>query len=286
MRGEDSKNSKNVTNLRGGGFMKKLILIFIVCFLCFSSTAWAQFVNGDFELGDTSGWTLGGGYRANIYNNTYAPILNPIDFLPGGANYNTSIGGYPRSAIVTPGVAPYTDNNLNRVYGGSYAFRAEDLTYGGYASVITQRVNNYTDPNIFFAWAAVLEGAHSDYDAATFKLVLRDETAGTDLITREYNAASGGGGVDQRFTLSSDGYYYTPWQTEQLVLGDAVGNDFSLTLLASDCEPTGHAGMVYLDGFGAAIPDQGTPVPEPATMLLLGSGLIGLAGYARRRFKK
>lgn len=39
-------------------------------------------------------------------------------------------------------------------------------------------------------------------------------------------------------------------------------------------------GVSHVTFFGAQ------PIPEPATMLLLGSGLIGLAGFARRRFKR
>lgn len=42
---------------------------------------------------------------------------------------------------------------------------------------------------------------------------------------------------------------------------------------------------------GHFVPDNLTlgkiePIPEPATMLLLGSGLIGMAGFSRKKFKK
>jgi len=37
--------------------------------------------------------------------------------------------------------------------------------------------------------------------------------------------------------------------------------------------------------FAEVIPIGGTAIPEPTTMLFLGSGLIGLAGYGRRKFR-
>lgn len=243
----------------------------------------SAFVNGSFENGDASGWTIGGGYRGGSFN-----PLSPGDFLPGGSLYNASIATGHSTIIGAGSMDPRQGASFGTtVYSGNYSWRVEDTTTGGYASVISQTVMNYTDPNIFFAWKAVLLGAHGTTDAATMVISLMDLTTGTELIRREYNAASGGGGVDPRFTYDggTNNFYTANWQIEQLAIdASLMGHDFALSVLGADCQPTGHWGYVYLDGFGAVAPPPGN-APEPATLALAGAGLLGLAGIRRRRRK-
>jgi hypothetical protein len=250
----------------------KYALTAALAFTAITGTAHAgAFINGGFEDGNTNGWTTGEGDRSSTLNSG----LTPATFLPGGSLY---AGPATRSSIINAGTTDPVIGSLlgTTVYSGQYSYRTEDTTLGGYASVLSQKVTNYTEQNIFFAWKAVLEnGGHEADESAELLITLTDDTTGTTLINRVYNAGDGGGGVDGRFTVNGNLFYTAAWQIEQLAIDSSLsGHDFTLSILAADCEPTGHTGYAYIDGFGAVIPPVSVPEPTSAALMLLGAGAL------------
>jgi len=56
----------------------------------------------------------------------------------------------------------------------------------------------------------------------------------------------------------------------------------TLQVLVAGLGPSGY-GQAFVDVFGSKI---AAPVPEPTTMFLLGTGLVGLAAFGRKKFLK
>lgn len=243
--------------------------LIVLCCLAIASPAFAgTFTNGGFEDGTFNGWTQGSGWWSGGWP------LHPDNYLPGGSSYDISANA---STIVSQGLDPIVGSNLVTVYNGVHAARVNDW-YNNYSvSVISQTVTNYTDPHIYFAWAAVLESSHGSTDSDNFTLLLTDDTSHAVLYQVSYNSYDNGS-----IFHPYGNWFYTDWQVQDLDVSALQGHDFTLTLLGSDCPYGGHAGYVYLDGFGGTIPPPTTP--EPGTLALFGSGAIFAANWLRRRF--
>jgi PEP-CTERM motif len=231
--------------------------------------------NASGQFGYSSGIIMTSGYAANA--------ATPY---PGGisAGANSSMGGGGNSLLNTlSGKTTYDAAVL------SFQFKSQTSNlYFHYAFASTEYPQYVNSPfNDVFGF--FLNGQN---------LALVPGTS-TPIAVNNVNLGNSNNAPDiasatnpQYFTQYSVGgtpFNYGGLTVDFLAQGTVVpGETNTMTLAIADASDHVLDSAVFIEGGSFGGDPDSTPgaVPEPATMLLLGSGLIGLAGYGRKKFFK
>lgn len=189
-------------------------------------------VNGGFETGDLSGWTV----------------------------TNGTVGAGYTATVVNAGPAPNTAGNLNRVDQGTYACQLHSGTGGlgtTFISISQDHLVDAANTILRFRYAAVLNGTHSSTPLQDASMSVVLSAGASTLYSETYRYAQ------SPAPLVDDGvpnWRHLPWTTIQFDLTAQVGELLTITFEARDCLQGGHYSLAYVDGFEFVPP---TPTVTP-----------------------